>query len=125
DILSRPPRPPDERIFNRIMIMRTVLPGMVIGGTICVTFWYLLEVMHYSAFAAGNVVLLLLVLIENIHIGNCRSERRSGLVNSPLRNPWVLWAAIIAQGTHLLAMHWGPTQRLLGLEPVDIKTWLS
>ena len=27
-----------------------------------------------------------------------RSERRSGFLNSPLRNPWVLGAAILAQG---------------------------
>lgn len=125
DVLSRPPRAPNERIFNRLMIVRTLMTGMVIGGAICGTFWYLLEVMDYSPIAAGNVALLLLVLIENIQIGNCRSERRSGLVNSPLRNPWVLGAAIIAQGVHLLAMNWGPTQRLLDLEPVGINVWLA
>lgn len=125
DILKRPPRAPNERIFNHIMIVRTLLPGLVIGGTICGSFWYLLEIAQFSPFAAGNAVLLLLVLIENIHIGNCRSERRSGFLNSPLRNPWVLGAAILAQGVHLLAMHWGPTQRLLGLEPVSLTMWLT
>ncbi|MCB9935632.1 MAG: HAD-IC family P-type ATPase [Planctomycetes bacterium] len=125
DILKRPPRPPGERIFNRPMIVRTVLVSLVIGGAITGTFWYLTESRDFSAFEASNLSLLLLVLIENIHIGNCRSERRSGFVNSPLRNPWVLGAAILAQGVHLLAMHWGPTQRLLGLEPVSLRMWLT
>ena len=125
DVLSRPPRAPNERIFNRLMIVRLLLVSFVIGLSICGTFWYLLEVANFSAFAASNVVLLLLVLIENIHIGNCRSERRSGWVNSPLRNPWLLGGAILAQGVHLLAMNWGPTQRLLGLKPVSIGMWLT
>lgn len=125
DILKRPPRPPHERIFNRQMIVRTVLVSLVIGCAITGTFWYLTESRDFSAFEASNLALLLLVLIENIHIGNCRSERRSGFLNSPLRNPWVLGAAILAQGVHLLAMHWGPTQRLLGLEPVSLSMWLT
>lgn len=125
DVLSRPPRAPGERIFNRLMIVRLLLVSFVIGLSTCGTFWYLLEVMHFTAFTASNVVLLLLVLIENIHIGNCRSERRSGWVNSPLRNPWLLGGAILAQSVHLLAMNWGPTQKLLGLEPVSVQMWLT
>ncbi|MBZ0135225.1 MAG: HAD-IC family P-type ATPase [Planctomycetes bacterium] len=124
DVLGRPPRAPGERIFNRLMVIRTLIVSLVIGASICGTFWYLLAVAGFSVFAASNVVLLLLVLIENIHIGNCRSERRSGWVNSPLRNPWLLGGAALAQGVHLLAMHWEPTQKLLGLEPVSMKMWL-
>ncbi|MCA8918198.1 MAG: HAD-IC family P-type ATPase [Planctomycetes bacterium] len=124
-ILKRPPRPPDERIFNRMMIVRTILVSVVIGVSITSTHWYLLEVANFNVFAASNMVLLLLVLIENIHIGNCRNERRSGFANSPLRNPWLLGAAVTAQGVHLLAMNWGPTQRLLGIEPVSVGSWLA
>jgi magnesium-transporting ATPase (P-type) len=125
DILKRSPRPPSERIFNRLMITRTLIVSAVIGGSIAGTFWYLTESADFSAAEASSLALLLLVLIENVHIGNCRSERRSGFVNSPLRNPWVLGAAILAQGVHLLAMQWGPTQKLLGLEPVSLRMWLT
>lgn len=125
DVLTRAPRPPGDRIFNPLMIVRTLIVSLVIGGAIAGTFWYFTESAEFSAFEASNLVLLLLVLIENVHIGNCRSERRSGFLNSPLRNPWVLGAAVLAQGVHLLAMHWGPTQQLLGLEPVSLKMWLT
>ena len=125
DTLRRPPRPPTERIFNRLMIVRTVIVSLVIGLSISGTFWYLTASTNFSALEASNLALLLLVLIENVHIGNCRSERRSGFANSPLRNPWVLGAAILAQVMHLLAMNWGPTQSLLGLEPVSVRMWLT
>ena len=108
-----------------MMIVRTILVSVVIGVSITSTHWYLLEVANFNVFAASNMVLLLLVLIENIHIGNCRNERRSGFANSPLRNPWLLGAAVTAQGVHLLAMNWGPTQRLLGIEPVSVGSWLA
>jgi len=124
-ILKRPPRPPSERVFNRLMIVRTILVSCVIGMAIALTYGWLLNVRGMSAFAAGNCALLLLVLIENIHIGNCRSESRTAFANSPLRNPWLLGAAILAQAIHLLAMNWGPTQRLLGLEPVSVTMWLA
>ncbi|MCA8911202.1 MAG: HAD-IC family P-type ATPase [Planctomycetes bacterium] len=124
-ILKRAPRPPDERIFNGLMLQRTLIVSLVVGGSIAGSYWYLLKVAGYSQFAASNLVLLLLVLIENVHIGNCRDEHRSGFVNSPLRNPWLLGAALLAQGVHLLAMNWGPTQELLNLEPVHFMTWLA
>ncbi|MHC4839509.1 MAG: cation-translocating P-type ATPase [Planctomycetota bacterium] len=124
-VLARPPRPPDESIFNRVMVTRTLLVGFTIGLAIAGTFWYLTTQMGMSAFSAGNLSLLLLILIENIHIGNCRSELRSGFFNSPLRNPWLLGGAVLAQTIHLIAMHWTPTQKLLGLEPVDAGMWFA
>jgi calcium-translocating P-type ATPase len=121
-ILKRPPRPPGQAIFDRVMITRTLLVSGVIGCAITATFWYLTHA-GYSHFAAANLMLLLLVLIENVHIGNCRSEARSALVVSPLGNPWLLGAALLAHGVHIGATHWGPTQRLLHLEPVSIEQW--
>lgn len=125
DILKRAPRPPRERIFNRLMLTRTVIVSVVMAVVVTGTYWYMIESPAFTVLQASNAVLLLVVLIENVHIGNCRSERRSGLVISPLRNPWVLGAAVLAQGLHLLAMNWGPTQRLLGLEPVSVTMWLT
>lgn len=124
-ILLRPPRPSGERIFNRLMIVRTVIVSMVIGASIAGSYAYFLNVAQMAPFAAGNLALLLLVLIENVHIGNCRSEYDSGFTNSPLRNPWLLGAALLAQAVHLFAMNWAPTQKLLGLQPVSVSMWLA
>ena len=124
-ILHRPPRPPNERILNRLMIQRTVIVAGVIGVAIAGSYGYMLNVAHMTPFEAGNLAVLLLVLIENVHIGNCRSEYESGFTNSPLRNPWLLGAALLAQAVHLLAMNWEPTQKLLGLEPVSVTMWLA
>jgi hypothetical protein len=75
--------------------------------------------------SARNGLLLLMVLFESIHIGNCRSETKSGLVLSPLRSPILLTGATAALAVHVAALHLPFTQALLGVEPVDLSTWVT
>ncbi len=124
-VLARPPRPPGERIFNRLMIERTVVAAVVIG---CVGFgvfrWFLPDnASDGEVAAARNLLLLLMVLFENIHIGNCRSEFRSALAISPFRSPVLLSGAILAFLIHLAAMHSSLGRSLLGAQPISLQNW--
>jgi magnesium-transporting ATPase (P-type) len=75
--------------------------------------------------SARNALLLLLVLFENVHIGNCRSETQSALSQSPLRSPYLLAGAICAFLVHLTAMHVPFLQSILRTEPVSLTTWVT
>jgi magnesium-transporting ATPase (P-type) len=66
-----------------------------------------------------------LVLFENVHIGNCRSETQSALSLSPLRSPFLLAGAICAFLVHLAAMHVPFLQSILRTEPVSLTTWVT
>ncbi|WP_424003211.1 cation-translocating P-type ATPase [Haloarcula salina] len=122
DVLERPPRDPDERIFNRLMIERTVVGALVMGlvGFGAFTLWL---GQGLSEAAARNSLLLLMVLFENVHIGNARSEVRSVFRLSPLRSPVLLVGAASAFLLHVLAMYFPPAQAVLGTVPVDRSTW--
>jgi magnesium-transporting ATPase (P-type) len=124
-VLERKPRSPRERIFNRLMIERTVLAALAMGLVGFVTFrWFLPEgAGEAEATSARNVLLLLMVLFENIHIGNCRSETKSALALSPLRSPILLTGTIAAFLIHFAAMHTSFGQMLLEVEPVSLQTW--
>lgn len=122
DVLSRPPRKPNEAIFNRVMLERIAMTALVIGTVGTGLFWWLLE-QGWSEFAARNAILLFMVLFENIHVGNARSETKSLFRLSPLRVPLLLGAVAIAQLLHIGAMYWGPTQEILQIEPVNLQTW--
>jgi magnesium-transporting ATPase (P-type) len=123
DVLTRPPRPPREPIFNRLMIERTIIAALVMGLVGFFFFRFLLE-SGWSETSARNTLLLLMVLFENIHIANCRSEIKSALSISIFRSPILLVGVIAAFSIHMLSMYLPLGQKVLRTEPVDLSTWL-
>ncbi|MGE4397467.1 MAG: cation-translocating P-type ATPase, partial [Sulfurimonas sp.] len=75
-VLKRKPRDPKEPIFNRTMISRVVVGGLHMGISAFALFYTLLE-FGYQEEAARNITLLMMVLFENVHAFNSRSENRS------------------------------------------------
>jgi magnesium-transporting ATPase (P-type) len=125
DVLQRKPRSPRERIFNQLMIERTAIAAVLMGVIGFLTFrWFVPEGASDAEVAsARNALLLLMVLFENIHIGNCRSETKSALRFSPLRSPILLAGVIGAFVIHLAAMYTPIGQTMLETEPVALKNW--
>jgi hypothetical protein len=107
------------------MVERTVLSAVVMGVIGFLTFRWLAPAGATEAEVASarNSLLLLMVLFENIQIGNCRSETKSALRLSPLRNPTLLFGAIGAFLIHLGAMYLPPGQAVLGTAPVSLDRW--
>jgi magnesium-transporting ATPase (P-type) len=123
DVLDRPPRSPEERIFNRIMVERTLVAALVIGVVGFGAFVWLLE-QGLSAAATRNHLLLLVVLFQVVNIGNARSETTSLFRLSPLQSPILLTGTIAAFSVHLGAMYFPPAQAVLGTAPVGLDQWL-
>ncbi len=122
DVLNRAPRRPRERIFNRLMIERTVLAALVMGGLGFGWFYYLLEA-GWSEADARNSLLLLFVLFENVHIGNCRSETRTLFKINPFSNRVLIAGTAAAFLLHLGMMYLPAGQALLRTSPVSIEMW--
>jgi magnesium-transporting ATPase (P-type) len=99
------------------MIERTLVGGLTIAAVGFAAFWWMISAGWEEA-SARNMLLLLMVLFENIHIGNCRSETKSAFRLSPLRSPVLLGGAVLALLVHIGAMHWPAAQAVLGTEPV-------
>lgn len=122
--MQRRPRDPEEGIFNALMLKETLLSGMTIGIVAFSTFWWLIGTGVEEA-TARNLLLLLMVLFENFHVFNCRSEYRS-LFRVPLRNNTVLVAGVVLmQGLHILSLHVPIMQEILDLAPVSLEQWFT
>ncbi|TAJ43970.1 cation-translocating P-type ATPase [Methanofollis fontis] len=120
--MRRPPRRPNEGIFNRLMIRETMLSGFLMGAIASATYVWLIAGGADES-ATRSTLMLLMVLLENLHALNCRSEYRS-LFRVPLRDNYYLIAGIlVAQGVHIAAMTNPLMQDLLRIGPVGPATW--
>ena len=124
DELSHPPRSPKEPIFNRIMIERVISSALVIGIVAFMLFKSLLD-WGFTIEEARNGTLLLMVLFENVHVFNCRSETRSIFRHNPMRNRVLLFGTIIAQLIHIGAMYTPWLNDVLGIQPVSLEHWID
>jgi magnesium-transporting ATPase (P-type) len=124
DELDHPPRPPGEPIFNRLMIERVVISALVIGTVAFLVFQWLIT-RGFTLDEARNGTLLLMVLFENVHVFNCRSEVRSVFRHNPLRNPILLIGTAVAQLVHIGAMYTPWISDVLQLQPVSPQHWLE
>lgn len=124
DELKSPPRSPTEGVFNRIMIERVLLSALVIGVVAFLVFQYLYE-QGYGLDASRNGTLLLMVLFENIHVFNSRSETRSVFTHNPLRNHFLLFGTLAAQLIHIGAMYTPWISDVLHIQPVSLDYWLD
>lgn len=124
DELRRPPRSPQEPIFNRLMIERVLVTAGVLGGTAFLVWQWLLQ-QGIPEEQARNSLLLLMVLFENVMAFNSRSERRSVFNHNPLRNRLLLGGIVVAQLVHIGAMYTPGLRDILGLAPVSAEAWLE
>jgi len=121
--MERPPRSPREGIFNPLMIQQTLVSGFVMG-LIAFGAWWWMTAAGWPEAQARNTTLLLMVLLENVHVFNCRSERFSAFRVPLRRNRILILGVTVAQGVHILAMNTPLMQRVLGVSPVSWAEWL-
>ena len=123
--MKRKPRKPNETIFNSQMISQTIVSGLTMG-LIAFVFWYvLIEMRMMDETHARNIVLLLMVLLQNVHVFNCRSEFVSAFKVPISRNYILVFGVLAAQGLHILSMHIPFMQQVLRVEPITPSEWFQ
>jgi len=121
--MARKPRDPNEGIFNRLMIEQTLISGISMAIITIGTWYYLME-KGYEISSARNLILMLMVLMQNIHVFNCRSESNSTFRVSLSRNYLLIGGVLAAQGIHLASLYIPFMQNLLGVSPITFTQWL-
>ncbi len=121
--MRRPPRKPSESIFNRLMIGQTLTAGLTMGLVTLGLWYYLIQIVGMGEAEARNDILLLFVLMQNVHVFSCRSERTSAFRVPISRNYLLVFGVLAAQGIHILSMHIPFMQSLLRVEPVSWYYW--
>ncbi|MGS0682983.1 cation-translocating P-type ATPase [Shewanella sp. 125m-7] len=117
------PRAPKEPIFDRLMLERVCSSALTMGLVAFGLFAILLKT-GSSEVEARNLTLMLMVLFENVHALNSRSEHRSILQIPWFSNPILLIGIMVAQGIHIGAMYTPGLSDTLQLIPISLNHWL-
>ncbi|MFA5420985.1 MAG: HAD-IC family P-type ATPase [Patescibacteria group bacterium] len=121
--MKKPPRSPKEGIFNKLMTTETLVSGAAMGLVSFGVWIYLLDYLGWEESHARNFLLMLMVLFQNFHVLNCRSEIVSTFKISIKKNLVVFFGIIAAQALHIFATYNPFLQRALHTEPVPLVEW--
>jgi len=124
-VMQKPPRQANESIFDKLMNSQILVSGLLIAGLVFGLWYYLIYEQDYNEIHARSLVMMLMVLVQNFHVLNCRSETKS-LLKMPIKNNYVLVAGIIvAQLAHISAAYIPGLNTTLQLEPITLNEWLK
>ncbi len=94
-IMKEKPRNPKENLFDKTLIQEILISGISIG-LIVFSFWvYLINVIHIETSTARAYIMVLMIIIQNIHAFNCRSEKES-VFKIPLKNNLVFLIGVLS-----------------------------
>jgi magnesium-transporting ATPase (P-type) len=122
--MQRPPRPPTQGLFDRLMLEETLLSAAAMSVTgFAVWAWLLGSGMAEDQ--ARALLLVLFVLFENFHVFNARSETISAF-RIPLSRNWLLVISVIGAAlVNAAAMYIPVLAGMLRTGPIGPVEWVT
>ena len=77
DIMKEKPRDPKESLFDKNLLQEILVSGLFIGLLVFGVWAFLLNYVHMEVTTARGYVMALMIIIQNVHAFNCRSEKKS------------------------------------------------
>ena len=94
NIMREKPRNPKENLFNKELLSEILVAGISIGVIVFLLWLYLIDGVQMDAECARAYIMALMVVIQNVHAFNCRSERNSSF-SIPLRSNKIFFFGVI------------------------------
>lgn len=104
NILDENPRKPDESIFNKSLLKEILMAGLTTGFIVFIVWLTLINVLKMDVNIARSYIMTLMVFIQNIHVFNCRSEKRSAFSVSIKNNPLIVCGVVCSLLLQIIVM---------------------
>ncbi len=82
-------RKPNDKLFDSLLVEETLISGLSIGIIVFSVFYILIKKINMDVVTARGYIMALMVLMQNIHVLNCRSETLS-IFKNPFRNNYLV-----------------------------------
>jgi magnesium-transporting ATPase (P-type) len=117
DEMRRPPISPNEPLLTRTLLMRMAV--MVPAIVIVTLGWFIFRTAAgVSEAQVRTETFTLLALCEWYNVLNCRSESKSALSLSVLRNPWLVGGLLVGNVLQVAVVFWQPLGRVFYTVPL-------
>lgn len=103
-IMKEKPRSPKESIFDKDLIQEIAVSSIIIGTLVFVIWYYLIKILGMEVSMARGYIMALMVFIQNIHVFNCRSERKTTFSMSIKSNPFIVVGVIVTILLQIIVM---------------------
>ena len=124
DVLNDLPRKTNESLFSKDLIIEVLILGITISLIVFGTWIYLMK-KNVDIMYARSVIMMLMVVIQNINVLNCRSEKKSIFKTSLKTNPLIIFVIIVSILLQILISVIPFTSHIFKIVPLSIITILK
>ena len=96
NIMKLPPRNPKENLFDKELLQEILVSGLSIGLIVFALWSLLINEANMELIKARSFILALMIVIQNVHAFNCRSERASSLKISLKSNRIFVYGILVS-----------------------------
>jgi magnesium-transporting ATPase (P-type) len=123
-LMQRPPRDPQQPLFTRALLLRTVwVSAIAVAGAFWLFFWEM-NFEGETLAEARTAVINVIVAVETVYLFNCRSLTRSFLSVGILTNRWVIAGALLILTVQLAFTYTPLMNELFRTAPISAGSWL-
>ena len=94
DIMKGKPRNPHEPLFDKLLFQEILISGLIIGVVVFIVWYYLINIIGMEVGLARGYIMALMVFVQNVHVFNCRSEKKSAFTISLASNKLIVGGVI-------------------------------
>ncbi|MGD9118651.1 MAG: HAD-IC family P-type ATPase [Dehalococcoidia bacterium] len=116
-ILNRPPRDPDEKLFNPLFIRKVAIISVISAVSVYGLFLWYTAKMGTSTHAlteAQTVAFSTLIMVQLVYLFTARSITESAFTFSPFSNKYVIIGAVVTLVLQLIIVY---SETLFGISP--------
>jgi P-type Ca2+ transporter type 2C len=131
DIMSRPPRPPEEGVFSPSVIVLLVVISAYLTLILLPLFAYYvlfdpnrLGQPDQVLALAQTMVFATLIMAEQVNAFNCRSDLDSLFTVGFFKNRLLIISVILSSSMLVAVIYWPPLAKLFHTYPLNPKDWL-
>jgi cation-transporting ATPase F len=123
DVMSRPPRPTQQPMLPKALVLRSVLvSSIMVAGGLGLFLWEL-RVANTGLASARTAVVNAIVLVQIFYLFNCRSLKHPAHSFGLFTNRWVIAGSLTMIAAQVLFTHAPMLNHLFHSAPISAGAW--